>query len=237
MTASYLGPYSGVTNGAAGWANHCTGAGTFKPRYDDGDPVASLLWREFAGNVNFQLAQSAREVWTDAFVGSGAAATDPTYVNIATAWDVAAVYAFTPAIIVTPNARRGPGHPPRLACRVRARTNGAGTATVRVYSVATFAEVQAFDGTNTKRTTDIAVTSATYPSDANEGFLPTGGNGNAVSLTLATSRLALVHPVYGADLEVGMDVLVTHLILAGIGDAANGPLVAAIEVFEEAPAV
>lgn len=241
MAIGVSGPFSGLVNGLAGWSNHATGAGAFKLRYDDGDPVASMIWREMAGNVNYQLGQSRRLVWGDSFIGTAVGSTDPTYVNAGTDWGaLAAIYAWTPALIVCSSARRGAGRPPRLHVRVRARKNGASAsnAIVRVYSVATFSEVRDdWDGSNNpKRTSDLTVSSTAYPLDADEGWLPAGGVGNALTLDLAVHRRNLVHPAFGADLEVGIEVMTTHLVVAGRGAGGPGPLVAAVEVWEEVPA-
>jgi hypothetical protein len=246
VTVQWGGPFAGLAGGGfAGWSNQATGAGTLHTRYRDGDPQSSFAWREMAGNVNYQLATSRRLIWADTF--HSATAADPSKSYTGTDWTALdAVYAIAGPFVLTPNARRGQGAPPRLSCRVRARTTaGADTHHVRIYAVGTLAgcardwERQAGQGADGQGYRDFSVASATYPaspgwSSAAELVVPHDDVG------LHCSPATWAHPASTALSGIGIDgadvdVLLTYLVLAAIGDGVDGTYVAAVQVHEEAP--
>ena len=247
MTVQWTGPFAGLAGGGfTGWSNHVTGAGALHTRYSDGDPESSFVWREMEGNVNYYLAQSRRLLWADTF--HGATSADPTKSYTGTDWTaIASVYVVAGPFVLTPNARRGQGVPPRLSCRVRARRiAGAGTHHVRIYAVGSLSGCcrdwarQAGQGVDGSGFRNFEIASSTYPgspgwSAAAELIVPHDEVG--VYCSPETRR----HPASTALSGVGIDAadddeLVTFLVLAAIGDGAgNGTYVAAVQVHEELP--
>lgn len=237
MAVIWTGPWSTADVPAGqrftGWSNHTTGNTTFKNRYRDGDPVSAAMWRELAGNLNYNYAQSRRLIWEDSFIGTGVASADPTKVNIGNDWTArAAIYAVAGPFVMTPNAIRGDEEPPRLVCRVRARRNGgAASLGVRIYSVSTFnsflggwAQVDGASSGPTRAAWTIA--SNSYP----------GSPGWSAEATITAPKYA--RQIWSHPLAAGLpdvEVMATYLAIAGIGDTVNGPLVAAVQVWEEAP--
>lgn len=247
MSVQWGGPFAGLAGGGfSGWSNHVTGAGALHTRYRDGDPQSAFAWREMVGNANVQLATSRRLLWADTF--HSATSADPTKSNTATDWTArAAIYAVAGPFVLTPNARRGQGAPPRLSVRVRARrTGGASAHHVRVYAVGTLAGCcrdwarQAGQGADGQGYRDFSVASGSYPASpgmaaAAELVVPHDDVGVFCSPTSWRHPASTALSGLGIDGE-DVDVLVTYLVLAAIGDGAgNGTLVAAVQVHEEAP--
>lgn len=234
---TWTGPWSTADIPAGqrftGWSNHTTGNTTFKNRYRDGDPVSAAMWRELSGNLNYNYAQSRRLIWEDSFIGSGVTATDPTKVNIANDWTArAAIYAVAGPFIATPNVLRGDWTPPQMICRVRARRNGgASNLTVRIYSVTSFGAV--LGGWQFVSGASAAADRASWTIASNSYPGSPGWSAEATITAPKTTRVTLEHPNAAGLPDV--DALLTWLVIAGIGDNVNGPLVAAVQVWEEAP--
>ena len=237
MTIGWAGAFDGLTNWppdhtSQGWSNYVSAVAALFTRYRDGDFLASALWRELAGNLNFHLAQSRQHVWMDDFVASTAGATDPTYVHTANDWTTTdAIYCITPPIPLIPNVLRGPESAPRLACKARARRNGgASNTTVRVYSVNAFAGATrgwtgVADPLHVSHTADITAGNG-YPADP--------GYSSEETLEPCVWWTEWRHPALAAgEGEIVIRVPWTILVLAGAGTGANGPLIASVQVREE----
>lgn len=233
MTVGWTGAFAGLANwppdhAGQGWSNFVSAAATLFTRERDGDFMASGLWRELGGNLNFFLAESRQQIWQDDFVGSVAGAVDPTYVHIVNDWTSPnAVYAVTVPIPLIPNIVRGPDAPPRLKVKIRHRRNGGAAAgkIARVYGVSSLpAALTQWTGLGAN-TGDIAAPAA-YPADP--------GWSAEYDLTPDVIWQTWRHPELVAG-EGAQEVRVpwTVLVIAGVGDGVNGPLVAAIQVREE----
>lgn len=234
MSIEWGGPFASTTlplgQRITGWSEGTTGAGTLKTRYRDGDPCAAFLWREMYGNINYHIATSRRIFWVESFndIASAEPLKDYTGTDITA---LGAIYAVTPAKIVTRNPRRGDNRPPQLVCRVRARkdadTSGQ-NAVVRIYSVGSLLEAV----TGWTQT----ATNAPATSYVSWNFTATAYAWSATSnITIPqVSERTYPYPVQGAFADV--DVWVTYLVLAcSTGSDGDKPLVAQVEVFEEAP--
>lgn len=235
MAAGYTGPFAGLTNwppdhAGQEWSNFVSAAATLFTRYRDGDFMASGLWRELGGNLNVHLARSRRMIWQDDFVGPTAGSVDPTYVHTVADWtSVNAVYAVTVPIPLCCNLQRGPAAPPRLKVKVRCRRDGGASNTpVRVYGVRSLGEaLGGWDGTGAN-TGDIAA-GAAYPADP--------GYSSEADLDPDVTWTEWRHPeIVAGEGEFVVRVPWTVLVLAGYGTGANGPLIARVQVREEAVA-
>jgi hypothetical protein len=247
MTVIWTGPFSTAPIPVAqrfnGLSNIDSAAATLEARYRDGDPASSAVWTELYGNLNYQLARDRAPIWQDVFI-NGAAGSDPPRCNIGNVYgSTDAVYTFIGPITLHANAVRGESHPPQLWARVAARLDDGqqSQGEVRLYSVRSlnlcYKDWAMYTGSTPSSDTYcrwvLPVGQTTWP--VSPGWvIPTGE---------ATGWKTIVRPVCTehvidpprVDAQPGTTEWETYLVLCGWGDTINGPLVRAIEVWEEEP--
>lgn len=241
MTIRWTGPFASSDIPAGqritGWSEYTTGVDALKARYRDGDPVATVLWREMYGNVNVYYNGTRQRLWTDVFITTSAG--DPTKSNTGYSWnDPVCLYAITPRIILHPNAYRGAARAPQLSVKVRARKDGAANvaaATVRVYTVDLLSNAvqnwEAWGITQVDSYAAFQVSSTSYPTAATGGWSSSAAIQNP---TFFQEEISYQDP--NDNSIITENVYTTHFLIAGIGNNfGDGVFVAAIQIWEEEP--
>ena len=243
MTIRWNGPWSTTDITAVGqrydgWSNMASGAGALKTRHDDGDPVSAAQWREMYGNLAYHYDQSRRMLWDDVFItGAG---TDPTKQATAADFDdIDSIYTLTPALELTPNYIRGRLLPPRLKCKVRAKREfefevpPEAHALVRIYAIPRLGTLLNWNLIHDGPAAWLAGSYCEFTITAT-GYPATPGWSSEETIEVPAFETGTLTFELNQQMT-DVTVWTTHLVLCGIGVGCHGPLIAAVQVWEEGP--
>lgn len=262
MTVRWTGAFDGLPNwppdhAGQGWSNIVSGAAALHARTaDDGNYMGSAIWSERYGNCNFILAQSRRLLFMDTFIGTGVNDTAPEtnggaagYTNqfdTANSGGAIDVYGITPSIRLMPNTRRGVDQPARVEIQVSAWKSAIGGADhkVRIYAVPSWNVLAGWGVNNVLPRypyVEWTLNSATPPATPGWSTSPA----TQQSLDIATGldlpgwewRNADHDEVVAGEGAIDVRYMACHFVIAGYGNGAAGPYIAALEIWEEAVAV